>query len=53
MASICCEIKISAEVRLIYAKQMSLYDFIVLEKPIDTVEDWTTEARYFKLMGIY
>ena len=48
-----CEKKISAEVPLIHAQQMSLYNFNVLEKTIDTAEDWTTEARYFKLMGIY
>ena len=48
------EKKISAEVRLIHAEQMSLYNFIVLrKKTIDTAEDWATEARHFKLMGAY
>ena len=42
------EEKISAEVRLIHVEQMSLYNFIVLEKTIDT-----TEGRHFKLMEIY
>ena len=47
------EKKISAEVRLFHAEQMSLYNFIVLRKKLDTAEDWATEARHFKLMGIY
>ena len=34
-----CEKEISAEVRLIHVEQMSLYNFIVLEKTIDTTED--------------
>ena len=34
-----CEKKISAEVRLIQAEQISLYNFIVLRKKIDTAED--------------
>ena len=33
------EKEISAEVRLIHVEQMSLYNFIVLEKTIDTTED--------------
>ena len=33
------EKKNSAEVRLIHAEQMSLYNFIVLRKTIDTAED--------------
>ena len=33
------EEKISAEVQLIPTEQMSLYNFIVLEKTIDTTED--------------
>ena len=49
-----CEKKISAEVQEIHAEQMPLYDFIALrKKTIDTAEDWATEARHFKLMGIY
>ena len=48
-----CEKKISAEAQLIHAEQMSLYNFIVLIKKIDTAEDWTTAARHFKLIGIY
>ena len=47
------EEKISAEVQLIHVEQMSLHNFIVLEKTIDTTEDWTTEGRHFKLMEIY
>ena len=34
-----CEIKISAEVRLVHAEQMSLYNFIVKKKIIHTTED--------------
>ena len=35
-----CEKKVSAEVRLIHAEQMSLYNFIVLRKKIiDAAED--------------
>ena len=33
------EKKISPEVRLIHAEQMSLYNFIVKKKTIDTAED--------------
>ena len=50
------EKKNSAEVRLIHAEQMSLYNFIILRK-----KQWTqtlknghqaTQARHFKLIGI-
>ena len=34
-----CEKKISAEVRLIHAEEISLYNFIVLKKTIDAAED--------------
>ena len=34
-----CEKQISAEVRLIRAEQISLYNFIVLRKKQDTAED--------------
>ena len=33
------EKKFSAEVRLIHVEQISLYNFIVLKKTIDTAED--------------
>ena len=48
-----CGKKISAEVQLIHAERMSLYNFIVLRNTIDTAEDWTTEARHYKIKGIY
>ena len=48
------EKKVSAEVRFIHAEQMSLYNFIVLRKKTkDAAEDWATEVRHFKLVGIY
>ena len=48
------EKKISAEVRLIHAEQMSLYNFIVLrKKAVDTDKDQTTQAIHFKSTGIY
>ena len=48
------EKKVSVELRLIHAEQMSseLYNFIV-KKAIDIAEDWGTEAIHFKLMGTY
>ena len=50
-----CEKKISAEVRLIHAEQMPLYNFIILTKKqwIQTDEDYTTQARQFKSIGMY
>ena len=54
LTSICEKKNFSAEVRLIHAEQMPLYNFIVLrKKTIDTAEDRRTEARHFKSMGIY
>ena len=44
-----CEKKMSAEVRLIHAEQISLYKFYRFKKKtIDTVEDKTSQARHFK-----
>ena len=49
-----CEKKFLAEVRLINVEQMPLYNFIAFRKgDRHKTEDWTTEARHFKLMGIY
>ena len=48
-----CEKKISAEVRLIHAEQISLYNYRFKKTTIDAAEDCATEARDFKLMGIY
>ena len=43
------EKKISAEVRLIHAEQMSLYNFIILrKKTMDTDQDKITQVRHFK-----
>ena len=48
------EKKFSAEVRLIHAEEMSLYNFIILrKKTMDTDEDYTTQARHFIPIGIY
>ena len=47
-----CEKKISAEVRLIHAEQISSYKFNRFKKKtIDTAED--CQARHFKSMEIY
>ena len=49
-----CEKKVSEEVRLIHAEQMSLYIFIILrKKTMDTDENQKTQARHFRSMGIY
>ena len=49
-----CEKKISAEVRLIHAEQISLYKFHRFEKKaIDAAEDWTSQAGLVKSISIY
>ena len=45
-----CEGKISAEVRLIYAEQISIYNSVVLRK--NNRHSWRL-TRHFKSMGIY
>ena len=49
-----CEKKISAEVWLIHAEQISLYKFYrIKEKTLDTAVDKTSQARHFKSMRIF
>ena len=48
------EKKIPAEVQLINAKQMSLYNFIILRKKQWTqMQDILNQARHFKSIRIY